>query len=190
MSKNKVQDELMSHEFDGIKEFDNELPPWWVYMFYITIGFAIVYFSYYHIIGKGLSQTAEYEAAVKEASVLYKNTNPYDNSNWVLLTDQENLKKGSEVFATNCSVCHGPKAAGVVGPNLTDEYWINGAKFVNITTTIIKGVPDKGMLTWEGILKPEEIKAVASYVVSLQGTLPENPKEPQGNKVDPSEVGK
>lgn len=187
----KEKDEVMGHDFDGIEEFDNDLPPWWLNLFYVTIAFAVVYFSYYHVIGKGPDQHAQYEEELAAAEALQKENGGSDRAvNLVAYKDAENLRKGSEVFNTYCMACHGAKAQGDVGPNLTDEYWLHGEKFSNIVNTITKGVPDKGMVTWEGVLKPEEIVTVASYVVSLQGSRPEGAKEPQGEKHDAATVGR
>lgn len=188
----KSEEETMGHEFDGIEEFDNDLPPWWLNMFYVTIVFAVIYMIYYHILGKQVDQKSLYAEEVKAANELYKDKQPNAASLAMLVAhkDRENLEAGALLFATNCSPCHGEHAEGIVGPNLTDTSWIHGPRFVNILTTITNGVPDKGMVTWNGVLTPEQIHQVASYVVSLQGSHPANGLVPQGEVYPAEEVGK
>jgi len=170
---------LEGHEADGIKELDNNLPRWWVWLFNLCIVFAAVYMTYYHVLGKGDLQVAEYE---KEKAIGDKIKNEalakFESSLGALQpsTDRAVLSQGQQTFMTLCSPCHRPDGGGLVGPNLCDDYWIHGPNYVDNLKIIINGVPDKGMLTWRGILKPAEIQAVASYIYTLRGTKPPNPK--------------
>ncbi len=176
---------VLDHNYDGIRELDNQLPPWWVYMFYLTIIFAGVYLTRYEILGADDTHT-EYEKEVAQAEkeiAEWKKTakDLVDVNTVTLLTDKEDLDKGKAIFATSCVACHKADGGGGIGPNLTDEYWILGGGIKNVFQTISEGGRDgKGMVAWKGDLKPLEIQQVASYVLSLQGTTPENPKEPQG----------
>jgi len=177
---------MTDHEYDGIRELDNNLPPWWIYGFYVTIVIAVVYFSYYHILGKGDLQVAQYEKEMAEGqrqkeAYIAKAGAKVDENTVVAFTDAENLERGKTTFKTYCVPCHGPDGQGVVGPNLTDEYWINGGGIKNIFKTIKYGVPAKGMISWEAQLTPAKIQEVGSYILTLKGTNPPNPKDPQGD---------
>ena len=183
------KDILMDHEYDGIMELDNKLPPWWLYMFYFTIGFVVVYLGYYQF-SDGPSQLEEYNtemalAEEQKAAFLASAANNIDESNVELLADASSLANGKEKFETLCVACHAKSGGSTqtppgVGPNLTDEYWIHGGGIENIFKTIKYGVPAKGMIAWESQLSPKQMQEVASYIISLEGTNPENAKEPQG----------
>jgi len=180
---------MMDHEYDGIRELDNKLPPWWLYMFYFTIVFGVVYIGYYHFFG-GPTQLDEYDremalAEEQKAAFLASSANNVDENTVTLLTDAESLSSGKQTFETLCAACHGKTGGSTqvppgVGPNLTDDYWLHGGGIKNIFKTIKYGVPAKGMISWEAQLSPRQIQEVASYIVSLHGTEPENAKEPQG----------
>ncbi len=178
---------MMDHSYDGIRELDNVLPPWWVYMFYATIIFAFVYLGYYFI-GEGKSSTEEYAeemsiAKEQKENYLKKMANAVDESNVKLLTAKESIEGGQKIFQDNCVACHGPNAEGAsVGPNLVDEYWVHGGGIQNVFKTIKYGFASKGMKSWESDLSPRQINEVASYILSLQGSNPANAKEPQGEK--------
>lgn len=278
---------LLDHDYDGIQELDNDLPPWWKNLFYVTIIFAVVYLFYYHVLDAGDSQSASYihEMQANDPNYLppvttgnaegfkwdYKAPNfgsadvtpqqraelekmvqtaaeklvaaqglsaspaaanlPFDQlivlamskadtvslellkkdfptqydkfqSGAVAeiqapakpaepelkpLTDAASIAAGKQIFTTNCVPCHGSKGEGGIGPNMTDNYWIHGGKFSQIVNTIIVGVPAKGMISWERTLKPQQIKEVASFLVTLKGTNPPNPKDPQGTLYEGSE---
>lgn len=182
------EDEIvLDHNYDGIKELDNSLPPWWVYMFYATIIFGVVYLIRFHILD-GDSQAVEYDKAVAEARAeveKYKATAPnlFDIENVTLLTAEADLKRGKAVFNLNCASCHLADGGGQIGPNLTDEYWILGGGIKNVFNTVYNGGRDgKGMIAWSKTLKPEDIAKVASYVISLQGTTPAVAKAAEGEK--------
>jgi cytochrome c oxidase cbb3-type subunit III len=175
-------DVMLDHDYDGIKELDNVLPPWWVNLFYGCVIFAIIYLVRFQVFGD-YNQTQEYEAEVELAQAeidKFKEANPskFDESTVALLTDAESLSKGKEIFTSVCAACHRADGGGQIGPNLTDEYWINnGGGIKNIFHTVANGGREgKGMVPWKGTLKPEDIQKVASYVVSLQGTNPKDAK--------------
>ncbi|WP_417784642.1 cbb3-type cytochrome c oxidase N-terminal domain-containing protein [Tenacibaculum sp.] len=177
---------ILDHNYDGIKELDNNLPPWWLYMFYATIIFAAVYLVRYHVLGAD-NQEMEYAQAVAEAKrelAAFKSTSKeavIDAETATVLTDAGDLSRGKAVYNLNCAACHIADGGGGIGPNLTDDYWILGGGMKNIFNTIANGGRDgKGMVAWNKTLKPADIQKVASYIISLQGTTPAKPKEPQG----------
>ena len=177
---------MTDHEYDGIRELDNNLPPWWKYGFYFTIVFGIVYLFNYHISHSSPLQTEEYQAQMMEADSLKKAHLKeagaiVDENNVVALTDAASLTTAKAIYIGNCVACHGQGGEGGVGPNLTDAYWINGGGIQNVFKTLKYGVPAKGMIAWQGQIKPEAMQKLASYVLTLQGTNPANPKAPQGD---------
>ncbi|MBS7253156.1 cbb3-type cytochrome c oxidase N-terminal domain-containing protein [Flavobacterium branchiicola] len=178
-------DLLMDHDYDGIKELDNNLPPWWVYLFYICIIFGVIYFAKYEMFG-GDDQEMELKKEMAQAKIdvdEYLKTAPdlMDEKTVVLLTDAPSLEAGKEIFTTNCAACHRADGGGQIGPNLTDDRWILGGGVKNLFHTITNGGRDgKGMIAWKGTLKPKEIQKVASYILSLQGSNPKDPKEAEG----------
>lgn len=182
---------LLDHNYDGIKELDNELPPWWVYSFYITIVFGLIYLVRFHVVGD-YNQAQEFttEMAVAQQQVeQYLKTAPdlMDKEKVTLLTDAKDLAEGKAIFQTNCVACHRADAGGQIGPNLTDNYWILGGGIKNVFNTVMEGGRDgKGMVAWKAVIKPTEIQKVASYVLSLQGSNPKDAKaaEPEAKPVD------
>lgn len=186
-SVEQEEDVLLEHDYDGIQELDNELPPWWVALFYITIAFSVIYLIRYYAMD-GPTQAQEYEMEMTQAKAeveeYLKNTPDLINfDNVELLTDASSLDKGREVFVKHCVACHTDDAGGMIGPNLTDEYWILGGGIKNVYKTISNGGrPDKGMISWKSTIRPTKIQQVASYILSLQGTSPKNPKAPEGEK--------
>jgi cytochrome c oxidase cbb3-type subunit 3 len=179
MNNDSQAPRLLEHEIDGIKELDNLLPRWWVWLFNITIIFAPVYLLYYHVFGMGDLQAAEWKKewdrgeAIKSAAIA-----KFESGIATLepTKDQVVLGQGHQLFQTYCAPCHRPDGGGLVGPNLCDDYWIHGSNYVDNVKTIINGVPAKGMLTWRGVLNPDQIKAVSSYIYTLRGSNPKNPK--------------
>ena len=170
---------LLDHEADGIRELDNNLPRWWVWLFYLSIGFAIFYMTYYHVLKAGDLQIAEYDKEHAVGEKIKSEAIGKFEANLASLTPSQDpavLAKGMQTFMTLCAPCHRPDGGGLVGPNLCDDYWIHGSNYLDNLKTIINGVPEKGMLTWRGVLKPNEIQAVASYIFTLRGTSPPNPK--------------
>jgi cytochrome c oxidase cbb3-type subunit 3 len=181
------KDLIIEHEYDGIVELDNPTPAWFMWLFYGSIIFGFVYVLNYHVFKLGKLQDEEYVVEIKQADIaqkafLAKSANRVDENSVKLTTDAEVLKGGQAVFTQNCVACHGEQAQGIVGPNLTDEYWLHGGKINDLFRTIKYGVPDKGMISWEKQLSPKQISEVANYIKSLKGTNPANPKAPQGDK--------
>ncbi|QDO94357.1 c-type cytochrome [Formosa sediminum] len=176
---------ILDHNYDGIRELDNSLPPWWKYAFYVSIVFAIVYMLKYEVFN-GDSQIDEYETELADAKIAieeYKKTakDLVDANTVTLLTDASDLNAGKSIFQTNCVACHMADGGGGIGPNLTDDHWILGGGIKNVFHTISEGGRDgKGMIAWKQSLKPAQIAQVASYVLSLQGTTPAKPKEAEG----------
>ncbi|GAB3242087.1 hypothetical protein GCM10027346_38060 [Hymenobacter seoulensis] len=182
--KGVVRDEILDHDYDGIHEFDNDLPPWWKYSFYATILFAIGYLSYYHLAQAGPLQGDEYAVEMQQAALLVSADadDPNKLTTYQALNGAADLSGGKSIYATNCAPCHGAQAEGKVGPNLTDEYWLHGGEVNHVYKTIKFGVQSKGMVAWKGKLSGKQILQVTSYILSLQGTKPAGAKEPQGKK--------
>jgi len=181
----KESELLLEHDYDGIKELDNNLPPWWVYLFYACIIFAVVYLVRFEIMGAD-NQEMELKKEMAQAQIdiaEYKKTAPdlMDEKTVTLLTDPADLAAGKAIFTTNCVACHRADAGGQIGPNLTDDQWILGGGIKNVFHTLVNGGRDgKGMISWKGTLKPKEMQEVASYVLSLKGSNPKDPKAPEG----------
>jgi cytochrome c oxidase cbb3-type subunit 3 len=181
----KEDDVLTDHEYDGIRELDNRLPPWWTALFYVTIVFAVVYLFHYQILKTGPTQDEEYAmemAAAEEQIAAYKASLALsiDETNVEFTTEAAALAEGEQIFVSQCAACHAADGGGGVGPNMTDEYWIHGGSITDVFSTIKYGVPQKGMISWESQLTPGQMQNVASYILTMQGTTPANPKEPQG----------
>ena len=177
----------MDHSYDGIVELDNPPPAWFMWLFYVTIVFGAVYLLNYHVFKLGKLQEEEYVVEMKQAAVqqkifLAKSANRVDENSVKLTADAGVLSAGSAIFKQHCVACHGEKGQGIVGPNLTDEFWIHGNKISDVFRTIKYGVPDKGMISWEKQLTPKQMADVSNYIKSLKDTHPANPKAPQGNK--------
>ena len=172
---------LLEHDYDGIKELDNNLPPWWVYLFYASIIFGVVYMVRYEVLGAD-NQEMELQKEIAQAKIdvaEYMKTAPdmMDEKTVTLLTDPADLAVGKELYTTNCAACHRADGGGQIGPNLTDEEWILGGGVKNIFHTLVNGGRDgKGMIAWKGTLKPKEMQKVASYIVSLKGSNPADAK--------------
>lgn len=184
MNKEEFDAPLLDHEADGIKELDNNLPRWWVWLFNLSIIFAVVYMVYYHVLGLGELQAAAYQHEMKIGNEIKERAMSAFEATIDSAQpskDEVIIAKGKAIFAVNCAPCHRADGGGLVGPNLTDDYWIHGPKFSDNVRTIWNGVPEKGMITWKGILKPDQVMAVASYIYTLRGSklatpgkLPEN----------------
>lgn len=177
---------ILDHNYDGIKELDNNLPPWWVYSFYISIVFAVIYGIRYHVLS-GNDQFEEYEIEYAEANAAieeYKKTAKglVDFNTVELLTEASDINSGKKIFEANCVACHKADGGGGIGPNLTDQHWILGGGIKNVFKTISEGGRDgKGMVSWKSELKPLEMAQVASYVLNFQGTTPAEPKAAEGD---------
>lgn len=183
----------LDHNYDGIRELDNNLPPWWVYMFYATMLFGVVYLVRFHLI-HDYNQTQEFEQELAQAQIdieNYKKTakNLVDVNTVSLLTDASDLKAGKTIFENNCVACHMADGGGGIGPNLTDTHWILGGGIKKVFETISEGGRDgKGMIAWKQSLKPLEMAQVASYVIGMQGQTPANPKAAEGDILWPEEL--
>lgn len=176
------QDRLLEHDYDGIQEYDNPMPRWWLWIFYATIAFVPLYYVLPGRLGENGGNIAEYEADVAAHKAAAPPSAPTisDEALLALSNDREALHEGEEVFTKNCVACHGIGGGGVIGPNLTDDAWIHGGAPGAIHKTIVEGVLEKGMPPWGRLLRPEEIDQVTAYVISLKGTSPPNPKAPEG----------
>ncbi len=179
------KDVELDHDFDGIRELNNPIPPWFNVLFYGTVVFAIGYLIVYHVLNMAPLQAKEYENQMAEAKIakeeyVKKAGNLVDESSVVMLKDAALISNGKETFMTKCAVCHGEKGEGKVGPNLTDAYWIHGGTIQDVFKTIKYGVPSKGMVAWENSMNGSQMQEVASYILTLQGTNPPGAKEPQG----------
>jgi cytochrome c oxidase cbb3-type subunit 3 len=186
-----VEDEkdiLLHHDYDGIRELDNHLPPWWVNMFYLTVIFAVGYMLVYHVWNKAPLQAEEYEqemakAKIEVAAYQEKQGNSIDETSVkLLLQDASAIANGKAIFDANCMACHGLSGEGTVGPNLTDDFWLHGGSINDVFKTIKYGVPEKGMISWQSTIKPKDMEDVSNYILSLQGTKPANAKAPEGEK--------
>jgi len=183
---------LTDHEYDGIRELDNVLPPWWVAMFYACIVFAFVYLVHYHVLGTGDLQIAEYEnkviaAEAEVAAFMATQKEQVDETNVTLVADAGRLKSGEKIYTDNCVACHGALGEGGVGPNFADQYWVHGGSINDLFKTIKYGVPSKGMISWKTQLSPTQMQDVASYILGFQGTNPPNAKAPEGVLYVPAE---
>jgi cytochrome c oxidase cbb3-type subunit III len=189
------RDELLDHDADGIREYDNDLPRWWLYGFYVTIVFSVLYLVNYHVLPTPIvgvpSIAAEYDADARAAARAAAARTPAGGASVALtaLTDADSLGKGRAIFEgqTNvCFSCHRPDLGGLVGPNLTDSQWLHGCSITEVMTSIKTGYPTKGMLPY-GTASPltdEQLRQLASYVLSKRGTAPVNPKpvDPERDK--------
>ncbi len=181
----------LSHNYDGIVELDNTMPPWLRAIFGVTILFAISYLGYYYVLGIGKFQTQEYKEEMEQASIEIaeyqkKAANAINEENVKQETDKVELAAAKEIFAKNCKTCHGANAEGGAGPNLTDAYWLHGGSVQEIFKTIKYGVPAKGMIAWQQKLTPKDIQSLTGYILSVQGTNPAGAKAPQGELVSAS----
>ena len=184
----KEEDIMTDHDYDGIKELDNVLPPWWKYGFYITIIISVYYYYEVFTNPEEYDQDKEYVLEVEQGkkeveAYILANPELFNTENLETFTDAENLAKGKELFATKtCTACHLIDLGGSIGPNLTDEYWVLGGDMSNIFNTISKGGrPGKGMIAWENTISLIERQQLSSYIISMQGTTPANHKAAEGD---------
>jgi cytochrome c oxidase cbb3-type subunit 3 len=184
----RTTDRLIDHQYDGIQEYDNPMPRWWLLTFAGTIVFSGIYLLNVGPVGKGPGRIAEYEAAMAKAAAEHPAPSGGDVSAERLLAvrnDAHEVAEGQKVYAAYCAACHAPDGGGLIGPNLADGYWLHGGTLPAIYATIVNGVLEKGMPPWGKSLKPEQLLEVTAYVASLQGTTPATPKAPQGVPVPP-----
>jgi cytochrome c oxidase cbb3-type subunit 3 len=184
------KDLVMEHEFDGITELNNPTPRWFMVLFFSSILFAVVYLFNYEVFGFGQNQEQEYKSELEQAEMdkVAFLSNPVNakaavNENSIALSkDAAVIKSGAALFANRCTPCHGEHAQGIVGPNLTDEFWLHGGTVHDVFKTIKYGVPEKGMIAWEKSLSAQQISDLTNYVLSLQGSHPAGAKAAQGEK--------
>jgi len=195
VSVEKEQEIDLSHDYDGIHELDNKIPPWWMAAMIVSVLFAVVYLWRYHVTHSAPLMVEELQIAMKEAEIekeayLKKSAGNVDEST-VKMLDESGVAAGKALFAANCIACHGSAGEGnAVGPNLTDKYWIHGGSISDVFKTIKYGWPEKGMRSWKDDFTPVQIAQLSSYVESLKGTNPPNAKEPQGEPFDESAAAK
>lgn len=182
----KEADIVLDHNYDGIQELDNSLPPWWKYGFYVTIVVAVIYLWYYHAGGNGPSSYDEYVTSVEQgkeevAAYLATSANNVDENTVTQITEAAQLDGAKSIFESTCAACHAKDGGGGIGPNLTDDYWLHGGGIKDVFKSIKYGWQDKGMKSWKDDYSPKQIAEIASYVKSLHNTKPANPKAPQGD---------
>ncbi len=182
----KEKEILLAHNYDGIRELDNRIPPWFHILFYGTIIWAAIYMLAFHVFDDGQVQSTEYRIEVEQAKLEREfliRTGAFINEETVtFVNDPASIAEGKEIYIKNCATCHGQSGEGLVGPNLTDDNWIHGGGIKNIFKVIKYGVPAKGMISWETQLDPKKIQAASSYIITLHGTNPPNGKAPEGEK--------
>ncbi len=176
----------LGHEYDGIRELDNNLPPWWKYGFYLTIVYALVYWFVWHEPSKEMYEEEMEIAAVAKAKYQEQQANSTDENTVVMLTDGVSLAAGKEVFEMLCAACHRVDGGGSIGPNLADDYWLHGGDIKDVFRTIKYGVEGKQMIAWEDQMSAKEMAEVSSYIMTFAGTNPPDPKEPEGELYTPA----
>lgn len=188
MDANNQKDLLKEHAYDGIQEYSNQLPTWWIWQFLLCVIFGVIYYFWYHAGGAGVGLDSNYEKVLEN----YRTERSLEESKEVPLTDDELyamakkpdvVAQGAQIFTVRCVSCHAADGGGLVGPNLTDDYWLHGNKPTQITKVVEEGVPAKGMIPWKGTLSRDEISQVVAYVISIHGNKVANPKAPQGDLI-------
>lgn len=191
------KDKLLDHEYDGIRELDNHMPVWWLWLFYFTIAFSVGYMLYYHVLGWGPTQHDEYRQEVAAAEARYgtqEQEDPVESFTWTVSTEESDVEAGRELFMNPnqlCFTCHGNSGGGLVGPNLTDSRWMHGCQPKDIAASIINGYPEMGMLPYGSgtRLSNEEVQQLVSYIASIQGTEPDGAKAADMNRTQPCTEG-
>ena len=175
------QDRMLEHSYDGIQEYDNPMPRWWVWLFVLTILFVPVYYLTPGDIFDGAKKDAMYTKEMAAFKLAHPEAPKVTAAALaVIVGDMKEVNKGAALYQVNCIACHGTDGGGIIGPNLTDDYWIHGGLPINIHTTITEGVLAKGMPPWGKMLKPEQVLSLTAYVISLHDTHPAKPKAPEG----------
>ena len=179
------QERLLEHEYDGIREYDNPTPRWWTWIFWACVAFSVAYWINPGGWMRG-NRIAEYNGVMQAAAARFPKPVAVMSAAALdsLRDDRAALALGQTTFATSCAPCHRADAGGIIGPNLTDDYWLHGGTLLDIQRVITDGVLQKGMPPWGKSLKPEQIVALTVYIASLHDSHPPNPKAPQGVKVD------
>lgn len=189
MSANDEGAPLSPHGYDGIREFDNPLPGWWVAIFWVTIVFSVGYYLYYEL-GQGESIVQAYDRDMVEYYDLQTKSlaaagNISEEMLHEMSTNSSLVAAAKQTFGSKCAVCHGEQAEGKIGPNLTDNYWLHGGRLTDIFRTISEGVPEKGMVSWKTQLSPAQMMSLAAFVGTLRGSAPPGGRPPQGDLFDP-----
>jgi cytochrome c oxidase cbb3-type subunit 3 len=183
------EDRLLEHSYDGIQEYDNPMPRWWVIIFWLTIAFSVLYWLNVPWIGRGPGRVAAYEADMARARAAQEAREPAGGPTGeqlaLLAADSSLVLGGKALFTQHCVACHRADGGGLIGPNLADDFWIHGATPVEVRHTIDAGVLAKGMPAWGKVLAPDQVTAVTVYVGTLRGSNPANPRAPEGTKVSP-----
>ncbi len=193
-------DQILDHgnDYDGIKEYDNPLPTWFLYMFYGCIVFAFLYSGYYFGKSWGIAKYANKggnlawsgavlkaeQVAIERAQAAAPFHQPVGADLLAFAKNPGNISRGEAVFKANCVACHGEKGQGIVGPNLVDAYWIHGNKPEDIVRTVEQGWVEKGMPAWGPNLGAQKVHWLVAYLLSIKGKTVENPKAPQGEKME------
>lgn len=182
------EEHLLEHSYDGIQEYDNPLPRWWLAIFWACIIFTPLYILFFHF-GPGMLEIDRYDrammlAAEQQMAEILAMGEISENTLVGLMDDPSMMNGGRKVFVAKCATCHGMFGEGGIGPNLADDYWLHGAQLMDVYRTVREGVPSKGMLAWERQLRPAELLAVSAHVGSLLGSDPPNAKAPQGDQVE------
>ena len=176
---------IKDHSYDGIQELDNALPPWWKWLFYISVAFGIVYLIRLWVFeADDLIQEKEFENEMAEAASMMPSETEMAAFELVVLSDGTSLENGKATFDKICSVCHLADGGGLVGPNFTDDYWIHGNTLDDMWTIVENGVLEKGMIAYKDQLSPQVRLEAISYIISLHGTTPANPKAPEGELLE------
>jgi cytochrome c oxidase cbb3-type subunit 3 len=188
MTRTPDDERLLDHQYDEIQEYDNPLPRWWVYLFWATILYALLYWIDIPGIGTGKGRIADYEHDMAEARAKYGSAlapvQMSESELLALVAIRGEVEEGKKTFDLNCMPCHRADGGGMIGPNLTDRYWIHGGKPLEVLTTVSQGVPQKGMPAWGQVMKPDQVASVTAYVLTLGRTHPKNPKGPEGLDAD------
>jgi len=183
-------DDTVVSEHDGIQELDNQLPRWWVILFQASIVFAVIYLFWFHVLGLGKGQEKKYADMKAQAEAAQAARQSALMASMDLTTPSQLpdvISEGSEIYTANCASCHHSTGRGLIGPNLTDAYWIHGASFEDQMHILKKGVLEKGMPAWDSILSLRQRHAVASYLYSIRGSQPPDPRAPEGELVEGSD---
>lgn len=184
---------IKGHKYDGIKEYDNPMPGWWIWTFWATFIFALFYIPAVHFFDvidtyeEDLAEGVAQLTAVREAYAEATPTFEADEATIAgFIGEDAAIEAGAATYASVCAACHGDQGQGLIGPNLVDAYWIHGGSNVDLFNVITVGVPAKGMPPWEATLTPEQRAEVIAFIRSLEGTEPPNAKEPQGELYEPA----
>ncbi len=188
----ETRDQVLDHDYDGIQEYDNRLPNWWLYTLYGAIVFAVFYWLHFHTLGSGKLPPERYEVEmVQAAEAQLARMGDQDLSNeslQLLATVPARVEAGREIFMQFCVVCHGERGEGIVGPNLTDAYWVHGGQPMDMYETVTNGVLDKGMAAWGNQLGPRRVMDVVGFLLTLQNTNVPG-KAPEGEPMDAASEG-